>query len=377
MVKIPLSRVHQSEQIDHRIIQVVKSGNYILGPECKAFETELAEYFGVSHAVLSSSWTAAVHLLHIAQGLQPGDEILVPSLTAFPTIEPMIHVGVKPIFCDIDETYTLDLADARDKITKRTVGIMPVHLYGRPANIDGVLKLAADHDLWVVEDCAQSHGARWNGRRTGGLTTHSAISFYPSKNLTVYGDGGAVLTNDAAIAGQIRMLRNHGRRDKYLHEKIGFNLRFNEIQAAVGREQLKVLDSLNAARRRVAKWYRRELTGVDEIVLPPDDSSETDSVYHMFVIRLLDHDARESLARHLREQGIETGVHYPVPNHQQPAIVDRFGRQPSLPLTEDYVRRILSLPMFPSLGEAEVAIISIAIKSFFARSPRAIQSINR
>lgn len=367
MVKIPLSRVHQSVQIDNRILQVVKSGNYILGPECKAFESELAAYFGVKHAVLSSSWTAAVHLLHIAQGIKNGDEILVPSLTAFPSIEPMIHAGATPIFCDIDDTYTLDLSDARRKITDKTVGILPVHLYGRPANIDGVLKLAAEHGLWAIEDCAQSHGARWKGRRAGSFANHAAISFYPSKNLTVYGDGGAVLTNDAAIARQITMLRNHGRTDKYLHEKIGFNLRFNEIQAAVGREQLKVLDDLNAGRRRVAQWYRRELAGEKTVILPPIDAPESESVYHMFVIRLENHDVRESLARYLREQGIETGIHYPVPNHLQPAVTDRFGKQPALPKTEEFVKRILSIPMFPSLGEAEVITISGAIKSFFAR----------
>src|SRR5438046_47839 len=284
--KIPLSRVYQSEVIDRRILEVVKGGNYILGPECKAFEQELAAYFGVKHVVLSSSWTAAVHLLHLAQGLKAGDEILVPSLTAFPSIEPMIHVGARPIFCDIDETYTIDPDDARKKITKKTVGMLPVHLYGRPANIDAIKKLAAEHGLWVIEDCAQSHGATWRGRRAGSFTEHAAFSFYPSKNLTVYGDGGAIATSSDEIAATVRMLRNHGRKDKYLHEKVGFNLRFNEIQAAVGREQLKVLDELNAGRRRAAEWYRRELAGIPGVTLPPEDSARTFSVYHMFVIRL-------------------------------------------------------------------------------------------
>jgi dTDP-4-amino-4,6-dideoxygalactose transaminase len=365
--KIPLSRVHQSEFINRRILQVVKAGNYILGPECKAFEGELAAYFGVKHAVLSSSWTAAVHLLHIGQNLKSGDEILVPSLTAFPSIEPMIHVGAKPIYCDIDDNYTIDVADAARKITKRTVGILPVHLYGRPANVEAILRLAKERGLWVIEDCAQSHGAKWKGQRLGSFGTHAAISFYPSKNLTVYGDGGAILTNDPEMARQVTMLRNHGRKDKYLHEKIGFNLRFNEIQAAVGREQLKVLDELNAGRRRVAQWYRRELSGIKGVVLPPADAPETEAVYHMFVIRLDNHDAREAMARHLKEQGIETGVHYPVPNHLQPAIEDQFGKQPPLPKTEDYVKRILSLPMFPSLTEAQVVTVCSAIKGFFSR----------
>jgi dTDP-4-amino-4,6-dideoxygalactose transaminase len=363
--KIPLSRVYQSELIDRRILDVVHGGNYILGPESKAFEQELATFFGVKHVVLSSSWTAAVQLLHIAQGLKQGDEVLVPSLTAFPSIEPMIHVGAKPVFCDIDDTYTIDPLDAKKKITGKTVGILPVHLYGRPANIDAMKKLAAEHKLWIIEDCAQSHGAKWKGKRAGSFTEHAAFSFYPSKNLTVYGDGGAIATGDPEIARKVTMLRNHGRKDKYLHEKVGFNLRFNEIQAAVGREQLKVLDELNAGRRRAADWYRRELKGVKGVALPPEDKpGETESVYHMFVIRLDSNDVREGLAKALKEQGIETGVHYPVPNHLQPAIEERFGKQASLPKTEDYVKRIVSLPMFPALTEEQVKTVAEAVKRY-------------
>ncbi len=362
--QIPLSHVHHSEAIDRRILQVVKDGHYILGPECKAFEQELAAYLGVPHVVLSSSWTAAVHLLHLAQGVKAGDEILVPSLTAFPSIEPMIHAGARPVFCDIDDTYNIDLADARKRITEKTVGILLVHLYGRPANIDGFMKLARDHGLWVVEDCAQSIGAKYNGQRIGSFGRHAAFSFYPSKNLTVYGDGGAIVTQDAAIAEQVRMLRNHGRKDKYLHEKFGFNLRFNEIQAAVGREQLKVLDELNTARRRAAGRYRRELAGVEGVVLPPEDSPQTESVYHLFVIRLADRDRRDGLARHLKSKGIETGVHYPIPNHRQPAVENRFGQQPPLPKTEDFTKRILSLPMFPALTETQARTVAEAIKEF-------------
>jgi dTDP-4-amino-4,6-dideoxygalactose transaminase len=371
--KIPLSRVYQSELIDRRILEVVKGGNYILGPECKAFEAELAAWFGVPHCVLSSSWTAAVHLLHLAQiqfgKIKPGDEILVPSLTAFPSIEPMIHCGIKPVFCDIDDTYTIDPEDARKRITPKTKGILPVHLYGRPANIDAFQKLAKEHGLFMIEDCAQSHGARWKGKRAGSYGEHAALSFYPSKNLTVYGDGGAILTHDPEIAKRVGMLRNHGRKDKYLHEKVGFNLRFNEINAAVGREQLKVLDELNAGRRRAAEWYRRELAGVKNVTLPPTDKpGETETVYHMFVIRLDSNDRRESLARHLKEQGIESGVHYPVPNHQQPAIEEVYGKQPTLAKTEDYVKRILSLPMFPSITEDEVRTVSAAIKQFMTKA---------
>jgi dTDP-4-amino-4,6-dideoxygalactose transaminase len=363
---IPLCRVHRSEAIDRRILEVVHGGNYILGPECKAFEAELAAWFGVPHCVLSSSWTAAMQLLHLTQiqfgQLAAGDEILVPSLTAFPSIEPMIHCGVRPVFVDIDDTFTMDVEDARRKVTAKTRGILPVHLYGRPVNLDAVQKLADEHGLFVIEDCAQAHGAKWKGRRVGSYGRHAALSFYPSKNLTVYGDGGAILTHDPEVAKRVGMLRNHGRKDKYLHEKVGFNLRFNEINAAVGREQLKVLDELNAGRRRAAEWYRRELADVKGLTLPPADSAETESVYHVFVVRVENHDRRESLARHLKARGIETGVHYPVPNHRQPAIADVFGTQPPLPRTEEYVRRILSLPMFPGLTEQEVKTVAAAVR---------------
>lgn len=365
--KIPLSKVHQSEAIDRRILEVVKSGNYILGPECKAFAQELATYIGVKHMVLSASWTAAMHLLHLAQKLKPGDEILVPSLTAFPSIEPMIHVGAKPIFCDIDDTYTIDPEDAARKITPRTVGMLPVHLYGRPANLDALMALAQKHGLWICEDCAQAHGAKWKGKAVGSFGKFAAFSFYPSKNLTVYGDGGAVAADDMEIIQTIQMLQNHGRREggKYFHEEVGYNLRFNEIQAAVGREQLKVLDQLNAGRRRAAEWYRRELAGVRGLALPPADlAGQTESVYHMFVIRLDTHEMREGLAKHLKEQGIQTGVHYPVPNHQQPAITKRYNDIPKLPKTEAYCPRILSLPMYPELAETEVMTVCDAIKQY-------------
>ena len=361
---IPLSCVYQSERIDRRILETVKSGHFILGPECAAFERELAEYFGIAEVVLSSSWTAAMHLLHLAQHLEPGDEILVPSLTAFPSIEPMIHAGAKPVFVDVDETYTMDPNDARNKVTSRTVGILPVHLYGRSADLDALQSLARERGLWIIEDCAQAHGARWNGKCVGSFGDHSAFSFYPSKNLTVYGDGGAIGTNDSTIAKRLRKLRNHGRKDKYLHEEVGFNLRFNEIQAAVGREQLLVIDQLNSRRRKIAAQYRSYLHDVPGVTLPPDDvDGRTESVYHMFVIRLQTPDARDQLANSLKAAGIETGVHYPIPNHLQPAITRLYGTLPSLPKTEDYVKRILSLPMFPDLSDEQVKLVSYAVRT--------------
>ena len=231
----------------------------------------------------------------------------------------MIHVGAKPVFCDIDDTYTIDPEDARKRITeqdRRHPPGPPLRPAGEPRRVQ---KLATDHGLWIIEDCAQSHGAKWKGKRAGSYTEHAAFSFYPSKNLTVYGDGGAIATQDDEIARKVTMLRNHGRKDKYLHEKVGYNLRFNEIQAAVGREQLKVLDDLNAGRRRAAEWYRRELAGVKGIDAPAGRTrtGETETVYHMFVIRLDNNDIREGLGKAPEGKGHRD--RRPLPRPQPPA----------------------------------------------------------
>ena len=360
-MKIPLSRVHIDDTIKQRTLAAVDSQNYILGRECEAFEAELAAFTGVKHCVLSSSWTAAVHLLLIALGVKPGDEILVPSHTAFPSIEPALHVGARPVFLDVDESYTVDAGQMEAAVTSRTVGLLPVHLYGHPADIGRVKAIADKHRLFWIEDCAQAHGATWKGGPVGSFGTYGAFSFYPSKNLTVFGDGGCITTNDAAVAGRVRMLRNHGRKDKYLHEIAGFNLRFNEIQAAIGREQLKRLSDFNARRRQVVAWYRRGLEGVSQVRLPIE-RPDCVPVYHMFVIQA---ERRDALAEHLKKQGIGTGVHYPVPNHRQPAITALFHDLPRLPVTEALVNRILSLPIFPHLTEGEADFVCKQIRAFY------------
>jgi dTDP-4-amino-4,6-dideoxygalactose transaminase len=366
-MKIPLSRVYIDENIKNRVLSVIDSQNFILGRECAAFEEELAAYAGVRHCVLSSSWTAAVHLLLIALDIGEGDEIIVPSHTAFPSIEPIIHAGAKPVFVDVDEFYTADVAEIRSKITPRTVAIMPVHLYGHPANMDAISALAKERKLILIEDCAQAHGATWRGKQVGSIGDFGAFSFYPSKNLTVFGDGGCITTDNGGVADKIRMLRDHGRRKqaKYIHELAGYNLRFNEIQAAIGREQLKYLPEFNSKRRQVAEWYRRRLSKIGGITLPAVDS-RAGHVYHMFVIQL---DNRGALAEHLRNAGIGTGVHYPIPNHQQSAITSLYEDLPQLPRTEALSERILSLPMFPSLGEDEVETVCMEIAKFFKGRP--------
>jgi dTDP-4-amino-4,6-dideoxygalactose transaminase len=360
--RIPLSKPFVNDEIRQAVLGVIDSGRFILGPQCQEFERELAQLCRRQHAVLSSSWTAAVYLLHLAMNLRPGDEVIVPSHTAFPSIEPMLHCGAKPVFVDIDDTYCIDPDLVEAGITPRTVGILPVHLYGHPADLDRIGEIARRHNLWVIEDCAQAHGALYKGRPVGSLGTAAAFSFYPSKNLTVLGDGGCVLTDDDAIAQRIRMLRDHGRRSKYTHEVAGFNLRFNEIQAAAGRVGLRHLEELNAGRRAAAARYRQRLAGVVGL---PGEREWASAVYHMFVIR---HARRDDLAKFLKERGVETGIHYPIPNHQQPAITSRFRNIPGLPRTEQAVGEILSLPIHGLLSPQEADYVSDCIIEFAGRN---------
>jgi len=366
MKKIPLSRVFLNEEVREAALRALDSGSYILGKECDAFEAELANYIGTKEAVLCSSWTAGVSMLYHAMGVKPGDEIIVPSHTAFPSVEPMIYRGAKPVFVDIDETYCLDVDLIEASITSRTVGILPVHLYGHPANLDGVLAVAKKHGFWVVEDCAQAFGAQFNGQPVGSTGLAGAFSFFPSKNLTVMGDGGCIMTNNGTLAEKLRMLRNHGRKSKYIHEFVGYNFRFNEIQAAIGRVELRNIDKLNEHRRLVAARYKERL---DEIVQTPPEKVWARAVYHMYVART---EQRDPLADYLRSKGIGTGIHYPVANHQQPAITRIYSNLPRLPKTEAAVKEILSLPIYGELPLEDVDYVCDSILEFFSKNEASI-----
>jgi dTDP-4-amino-4,6-dideoxygalactose transaminase len=359
--RIPLSRVELDQEIRERVLSAVDSGRYILGPECKAFEQELAESFGVEHALLVANATSALMLALLARGVGAGDEVLVPSHTAFPTIESIFHTGATPVFVDTDDTHTLDPGALARLVTPRTRAIVPVHLYGHPCDMNPILEVARRADLAVLEDCAQAHGARYRGRGVGSLGHAGVLSFYPSKNLPVLGDGGAVLTNDARLAERVRMLRNHGRRDKHTHELAGWNLRFNDLQAAAGRVFLRRLEARNEARRSIAAHYR-ELLAEAPVVLPTE-RDWAHHVYHLFVIETRD---RDGLAKHLADRGIETGIHFPIPNHLQPGSRARLGPSVArLPHTEDTAERILSLPVFPSLAPEEVERVARGVLDFF------------
>ena len=254
---IPLSRPPVDDEIKGAALAAIESRHYILGPECKAFEAEFARYIGTRHAVLTSSGTAALWMTLKALGAKAGDEVLVPAHTAFPTVEAICFSEATPVFVDVDDTYAMDPADAAQKITSRTVGIIPVHIYGHPVNLTRVQELVSRHGLWLIEDCCQAHGATWQGKKVGSFGRAGAFSFYPSKNLTVMGDGGILVTDDDEIAARCRRLRDHGRLNKDVHSEVGFNLRFNDIQAAIGRVILGRLDAMNERRRQLAARYEK------------------------------------------------------------------------------------------------------------------------
>ena len=370
MMKVPLSKPYVDKEMKESVLEVIDSGQYILGNHCRNFEKEFAQFIGVKHAVLTSSGTSAIFLCLKALEVGSGDGILVPSLTAFPTVEPVFHVGAQPIFIDIDETFTMDPRQIEEILKRgsqipgirKMRGILPVHLYGHPANMDFILDIAKHYGLFVLEDCCQAHGARYQGKRVGSMGMAGCFSFYPSKNLTVFGDGGILVTDDEDLAKQCRMYRDHGRKEKYEHELVGYNLRFNEIQAAVGRLQLRRLDGFNESRRQIARWYGDGLKGLP--VITPKVQDWAEPVFHLYVIQT---SKRDPLATYLKERGIQTGIHYPIPNHQQPAVRNAMGPQPKLERTEEAAKNILSLPMYPELDKERVDFVCGAIREFFRK----------
>ena len=368
-MNIPLSKPSVNQEMKDRVLEVIDSGQYILGKHCKEFEKEFASYIGLKEGVLTSSGTSAIFLFLKALGVGPGDAVLVPSLTAFPTVEPVFHVGARPLFIDVDETLTTDpnhmekvIRENKGPRAQKIKGIIPVHLYGHPADLDAIFDVAGRYGLFVLEDCCQAHGARYKGKRVGSIGIGGCFSFYPSKNLTIFGDGGILVTSDDRIAQTCRMLRDHGRKEKYEHEMVGYNLRFNEIQAAVGRVQLQKLDGFNEARRQVAQWYGEGLRGLP--VLLPVVKDWAEPVFHLYVIQT---PRRDELASYLKDNGVQTGIHYPIPNHLQPGVVNTLGFQPGLSGTEGRVKKILSLPIYPDLEKEQVDYVCGVIRKFFTK----------
>jgi dTDP-4-amino-4,6-dideoxygalactose transaminase len=343
---------------------VLARGQYILGDELAAFEREFAAHCEARHAVGVGSGTDAIHLALRACGVRPGDHVITAPNTAAPTVCAIVQAGALPVFVDIDPaTFTLDPAKLRAYLAGQSAtfprAIVPVHLYGHPAHLREILSIAAEYDLKVIEDAAQAHGATYEGRRIGGMADASCWSFYPTKNLGAFGDAGMVVTDDPQVAKQLRMLRNYGEEAKYDNRVEGVNSRLDEIQAAVLRVKLRHLDEWVTARRRLAAQYDTLLA--EAPVTRPAEVEPGGHSYHLYVIRS---DHRETLRRHLHEQGIGTAIHYPTPVHRQPAYCHLGYAEGDLPCAESACRQVLSLPLYPDLTEDELWQVVVAVKRF-------------
>ena len=348
------------EEIDAAIARVLEKGWYILGEEVRAFEAEFAAYIGVRDAIGVGSGTDALHLALATCEIGPGDEVITVSHTAVATVAAIEMAGAKPAFVDIErDFFTIDPAQIESAITPRTRAIVPVHIYGQPANLDAILEIASRHQLRVIEDCAQAHGAAYRGTRAGAYGDVACFSFYPTKNLGAIGDGGMITTNDASLATRARLLREYGWAERYVSHIPGWNTRLDELQAAILRVKLKYLNRDNESRRRIARKYFEGLNDID-LKLPPI-RRDVSHAFHLFVIRTV---RRDTLQAHLKQKGISALIHYPVPVHQQPAYCKRLKGCDCLTETENAARQILSLPMYPELENAEIETVISEIRNF-------------
>lgn len=362
------------EELDAAFRRVMESGWYILGKEVDAFESEFAVYCETKHCIGVGNGLDAMHLIIRAYGIGPGDEVIVPANTYIATWLAVTHAGAIPVPVEPDErTYNIDPAKIEQAITPKTKAIMVVHLYGQVADMDPINILARKHELKVIEDCAQAHGARYKGRRAGSLGDAAGFSFYPGKNLGAIGDGGAVTTDDHKLAERIRVLRNYGSHIKYHNEVVGYNSRLDELQAALLRVKLPKLDEWNERRRQVAVQYMQELSGQLELTLP-HVPEWAEPVWHLFVVR---HAQRDALQKALTEAGVGTMIHYPIPPHLQLAYAELNLNEGDLPLSERMANEVLSLPMGPHMSandlQSAIREVLVEIQSLrMARlSPRA------
>jgi dTDP-4-amino-4,6-dideoxygalactose transaminase len=341
-------------ELTQALQQVLRGTRFIMGPEVKAFEEEAARYLGSRHAVSCNSGTDALFIALRTLGVGPGDEVLTTPFTFFATAEAISHVGATPVFVDVDpETMNLDPGLLEAAITPRTRAILPVHLFGRPCGMEPILRMARERGLRVVEDCAQSFGARLRGRQTGTFGDLGCFSFFPSKNLGAFGDGGLLVTDDDGLAAAARMLRVHGSRRKYHNETVGYNSRLDELQAAVLRVKLPHVDEWNQGRRRVAAAYGRLLADRPEIRTPEVLEGH---VFHQYTVQLSAEVDRDRLQARLGEEGVDTMVYYPVPCHRL-KLYEESHRDARCPVAEDLARRVLSLPIWPEIDpETQVTV---------------------
>ncbi|MBA4548167.1 DegT/DnrJ/EryC1/StrS family aminotransferase [Thermoactinomyces intermedius] len=371
MKKIPLlDLTAQLQPIREEVLQaverVIDSGQYIMGPEVKAFEKEVAQYLGVKHAIGVGNGTDALLLALDAAGIKAGDEVITTPFTFFATAETISQVGATPVFVDIDpKTYNIDVNQIKEKINEKTKAIIPVHIFGQPANMEEIMALAEEHQLFVLEDAAQGMGSEYKGRKIGNWGHAATFSFFPTKNLGGYGDGGMVVTNDDQLAEKIRILRVHGSNPKYYHSMIGYNSRLDALQAAVLRIKLRHLDAWNDGRRKKAALYNELLK--DTPVVTPYEAEDRKHIYHLYIIQAED---RDELMAHLKEQGISCGVYYPVPLHQQEVYKDLGYEEGSLPVSEYMAKRTFALPLYAELEDEDIRLIANTIKSYYANKSK-------
>jgi len=358
--KIPLMNPVMDIEMQQAALEALQNEKFVLGPSVYKFEEEFAKYCGTRNAISTGSGTAALQIAIQALGVKVNDVVLTTPFSFFATSNAAIHAGARPEFADVEETgFNLSPKRAGEKMTQETRAILPVHLYGHPCEMDEFVDLAEDKQVSLIEDACQAHGAEYNGKRVGSFGDAGCFSFYPSKNMTVGGDGGMIVTNDDEVAEVARSLRDCGRETKYTMSRIGFTSRLNSVNAAIGRVQLRKLPEWNEARRRAAAAYCRELDGVEGIALPPDRFGTT-PVYHLFVIRSK---SRDQIASALTLKGVETGIHYPVPIHMQTPYRTMYGySEGAFPHSERLAREVLSLPIYPGITEQDIHHISSVLK---------------
>lgn len=366
LVDLKAQYVGIKDEIHVAIDCVLNSACFVMGKEIALFEEEFAAFCGTRHCIGVASGTSALHLALLACGIEPGDEVITVPFTFIATTEAISYVGAKIVFVDIEPTtYTIDVNKLEQAITSRTKAIIPVHLYGHPANMNSLMEIARKYKLKVIEDAAQAHGAMLNGKHVGTFGDVGCFSFFPAKNLGAYGDAGAVITNDVTIANRIRLLCNHGRREKYLHEMEGFNYRLDAIQAAILRVKLKYLHKWIDDRRDCAMYYKKLLDNL--LLILPSEAPGYHHSYHLYVVRT---EKRDELKTRLSQEGIETGIHYPIPLHLQPVYKNLGYRRGDFSVSEKCANTVISLPIYPELSKPHQNEIVQAIQKVVPKQVR-------
>jgi perosamine synthetase len=361
-MKIPLAKPFVSEEHMRVLKEVLDSGQFIQGRQTAEFEKEFAAFLGCKYAVAASSGTSALHLALLSSGVRKGDDVITVSHTFIATLESIWHVQAHPKVADIDERfYGMDPNHAKGLRTKKTRAIIPVHIFGHPVDMDPLRDIAERRGLMLIEDAAQAHGSMYKGRLVGTLSDVSCFSFYPSKNMTVCGDGGMLVTNNEEIAARTRMLRDHGRKEKYSSDLVGYNYRLSEISSAIGRVGLKHLVQWNDERRTVASIYNELLSDCKEIMIP----RQAEWAHHVYYVYAIRAKHRDKLKDWLSNNGIQTGIHYPIPCHLQPVYARMEGKLVRLEKTERVAKELLSLPMYPGMTREEVDYVATKIKQFY------------